>query len=408
MLHLTIILSGPPGFSLISKRKRWLFQVVSRFRTQKTDESYSNWTSVFLGSKGVRLSSMKKVSVVIPTFNRPDALTVAIWSVLLQSHTAYEIIVVGDCASQDTQVAIDKFSDQRIRYINLPLRCGDQSIPNAVGTQLAEGEYVAYLNHDDVWSPQHLEVGLAEMEVSESSWFIGKSMFAYDSVEDAVGRKPIFSEFSRDNRSWIEGFGKTYAYFEPNSSWIIAKEAVLAVGNWFPANKTRRTPVASLGLRVARKFGEPTWGKIPTVAKVMGEMNRRGGAVYGSESLEHRFLNHAIHKGKNSWFEGFELEQGVEFDRSRPVWDDFEDLTLIKKWIPITFPSKWAASLFRSTGIDLVEGVLGILGIKKGQILKNALVSRTGEKQQTNLTVEIVLKALEKIRANEEVGKRLT
>jgi glycosyltransferase involved in cell wall biosynthesis len=346
--------------------------------------------------KRISLIVVKTVSVIIPTFDRPDALAVAIWSALLQSHPALEIIVVGDSANAETQNAVESFSQSRIKFVNLPFRCGDQSIPNAIGTELATGEFVAYLNHDDVWGPKHLEQGLASMDRTGSKWFVGKSFFAHDSVEDIKGRRPIFSEISDSDRSCAEAFGKTYAYLEPNSSWIIEREAVLDVGNWLPANRSRRTPVASLGLKLARRFGEPSWGQNPTVAKIKGSINRRDGQAYGSISLEHEYLLYEILHKANSWFEDFQLEAGRRNDRMRAVSEDFQGVVGLRRKLLSICSKKWSARLFEKTGIDLVEFALGFAGVPRGQVLSKALIHRTGETHQKDLTVKSVLKELRK------------
>lgn len=339
---------------------------------------------------------MQTVSVIIPTFNRPDALTVAIWSALLQSHPAFEIIVVGDSANSETQTAVESFTSSKIKFINLPIRCGDQSIPNAIGTELATGDYVAYLNHDDVWSPLHLEAGLASVGSTGSKWFVGKSYFAYDSVEDRNGRRPIFSEVSDSDRSCARAFGKTFAYLEPNSSWMLERKAVIEVGNWLPANRSRRTPVASLGLRFARRFGEPAWAQTPTVAKIEGSLNRRNGQAYGSRSLEHEFLLHKILHEENCWFESIQLEPGFRVDRMKAASEDFQGVVGFRRKLLSIFSKKWSAKLFEITGIDLFEFALGFAGVPGGKVLSDELILRTGEMQQKAINVKSVLNDLRK------------
>lgn len=88
----------------------------------------------------------ESVSVVIATYNRPDTLLVAITSALAQTHPVEEVIVVGDCCNETTADALAGLNDSRVKYINLPVRCGEQAIPNAIGVLWATSTWVAFLN----------------------------------------------------------------------------------------------------------------------------------------------------------------------------------------------------------------------------------------------------------------------
>ena len=89
-------------------------------------------------------------------------LRYALQSALRQTVRDIEVIVVGDATTDDTAdvVAAIAKSDERVRFINLPKNVGDQSGPNNHGVDVARGHNVAFLNHDDLWWPDHLERGL--------------------------------------------------------------------------------------------------------------------------------------------------------------------------------------------------------------------------------------------------------
>lgn len=90
-------------------------------------------------------------------------LRYSIASALGQTFQSFEILVVGDGCTDDSAEVAASFGDPRVRWHNLPANTGSQSAPNNAGIALARGEYVAYLGHDDLWHPAHLEtlVGLA-------------------------------------------------------------------------------------------------------------------------------------------------------------------------------------------------------------------------------------------------------
>jgi glycosyltransferase involved in cell wall biosynthesis len=97
------------------------------------------------------------ISIVIPTYNWSNVLKLAIKSVLWQTYQNFEIIVVGDGCTDDSEEVVRSFNDSRIRWFNLEKNSGSQSIPNNVGIEKANGEWIAHLGHDDIWHPNHLE-----------------------------------------------------------------------------------------------------------------------------------------------------------------------------------------------------------------------------------------------------------
>jgi glycosyltransferase involved in cell wall biosynthesis len=99
-----------------------------------------------------------KVTVVIATYNRAKTLRYAVESVVWQTFKNFEVWVIGDACTDNTEEVMHTFSnDPRINWFNLAKNSGYQSRPNNEGIRRARGEYIAYLNHDDIWLPNHLE-----------------------------------------------------------------------------------------------------------------------------------------------------------------------------------------------------------------------------------------------------------
>ena len=95
----------------------------------------------------------------------------AIESVRNSRFADWELIVVGDACTDDTAACVAAFGDPRIRFVNLPERCGDQSGPNNHGVALSRGRYVAFLNHDDFYLPDHLATCVAALDAGGGSCF---------------------------------------------------------------------------------------------------------------------------------------------------------------------------------------------------------------------------------------------
>ena len=93
-------------------------------------------------------------SVVIPAFNRAHSLKRCIESVLNQTEQRFEIIVVDDGSTDNTKAVIDTIADSRVRYI-YKVNGGGSKARNT-GIDIAEGQFIAFLDSDDIFLPHHL------------------------------------------------------------------------------------------------------------------------------------------------------------------------------------------------------------------------------------------------------------
>jgi glycosyltransferase involved in cell wall biosynthesis len=109
----------------------------------------------------------KKVSVVIPFFNGVDWLCDAIQSVLDQTYNNLEIIVVNDGSPENVDDFLAKYGD-KIIYI-LKENGGPASARN-LGIDKATGEYIAFLDSDDIWLNNKIEKQISLMEISKAIW----------------------------------------------------------------------------------------------------------------------------------------------------------------------------------------------------------------------------------------------
>jgi len=102
------------------------------------------------------------VSVLVPTFNRPQYLSKALASVLQQSYRNLQLIVIND-GGEDVSNIVDSFRDPRLIFIN---RKENRGKPYSLNEALnrAEGKYVAYLDDDDIYYPNHIETLVNALE----------------------------------------------------------------------------------------------------------------------------------------------------------------------------------------------------------------------------------------------------
>ena len=161
------------------------------------------------------------VTVVVATYGRPEALVCALESVRYQTYPEWQVLVVGDCCDKDTQSALRPFlRDRRFRYVNLPFRCGEQSLPNVAGMAAAETEWLALLNHDDIWMPWHLERAMKSLKSTQAKFLIGRSAWTWGQPVDGHDA-PLLYGVTPTLSSGAEVFRSGFHLVEPASSWVL-------------------------------------------------------------------------------------------------------------------------------------------------------------------------------------------
>jgi glycosyltransferase involved in cell wall biosynthesis len=118
------------------------------------------------------------ISVIIPAYNRAQVIAEALQSVLDQTCTDYEIIVVDDGSTDETAEVIRGFTD-RVRYVYQENR-GSAAARNR-GLQEARGDYIAFLDSDDLFTPEKLQ---KQVEYLQHNPHIGMVYSAYSNIDD--------------------------------------------------------------------------------------------------------------------------------------------------------------------------------------------------------------------------------
>ncbi|OHB16209.1 MAG: hypothetical protein A2431_02255 [Candidatus Zambryskibacteria bacterium RIFOXYC1_FULL_39_10] len=111
------------------------------------------------------------ISICLPTYNRSKLLIErSVPSVLNQTYKNFELIIIGDHCTDDTEKNISKITDKRIRFYNIPKRSyryppttenhwfAGPVIANNEALKMVKGEWITRIDDDDIWTPDHLEV----------------------------------------------------------------------------------------------------------------------------------------------------------------------------------------------------------------------------------------------------------
>jgi hypothetical protein len=199
------------------------------------------------------------VSVVVATFNSRLTLACALDSVRRQSCRDFEVWVVGDACTDGSEAVVAALDDPRFHWTNLARNSGSQAGPNNEGLRRAHGRFVAYLGHDDLWFPWHLEtlVGTASAEGASLVHGLGV-MLGPDSIA-ATGPPRRGASYR--------------GHCVPPTNWLVGRALLHRVGPWGAADALGRPVdidvldrIAATGARIACaprlttiKFPSPYW-----------------------------------------------------------------------------------------------------------------------------------------------------
>lgn len=99
-----------------------------------------------------------QISVITPCYNAGPTIRETIDSVLQQTFKDWELLIIDDCSTDNSAEIIREYSsrDSRIKYFKTEEKSGSPSTPRNIGIDNASGEYIAFLDADDVWLPDKL------------------------------------------------------------------------------------------------------------------------------------------------------------------------------------------------------------------------------------------------------------
>ncbi len=188
------------------------------------------------------------VSVVIPTYDNPAGLRdVSLPSALSQTYSNIEVIVVGDGAADETAAAIEAVGDDRVRYFNRPIRgpypedpeqrwrvAGGPPFNDAVA--LASGAWLAPLDDDDAFLPDHVERLLDHARSTRAELAYGLiRQHRPGGATDTLGAfPPRWGEFTLQATIYLAGLGEIFAteladaVFEEPYDWSLARRMIRA------------------------------------------------------------------------------------------------------------------------------------------------------------------------------------
>ncbi len=186
-------------------------------------------------------------SVIIPMYNSELYISSTITSVLKQTFKNFELLIINDGSTDNSTEIVNQFNDTRIKLIT-KANGGVSSARNR-GIKEAKGEYIAFLDSDDYWHPNHLEFASKYLSINNN-------IVWYTSSQKNVNQITLKKEITLNNKfQYLNFFAGGIQFI--SSSNVIIKRNIVVKADGFPENI---------------KYGEDTvfWYKIGLMASKLG------------------------------------------------------------------------------------------------------------------------------------------
>ena len=150
-----------------------------------------------------------KISVILPVYNGEKYLAEAIDSILSQTYQNFELIIINDCSSDRTPEIISSFTDERIRIINNPSNMKISRSLNK-GIELAQGQFIARMDADDISLPERFQKQVAFLENYPDIGVVGSWIRRIDEKGNFINN--MFRETRPETIKWDLFFGSPIAH----------------------------------------------------------------------------------------------------------------------------------------------------------------------------------------------------
>lgn len=172
------------------------------------------------------------ISVIIPAYNAADLIGETLQALQAQTYSNWQLIVVEDGTEDGTETLVLSFAEQigqeRVKYLRHAFSRGVSAARNTA-IAAADGQYVALLDHDDLWKPEHLEKLVSRLETTASDFAYAPAEFFDSHTYTVTGiHGPQASEWADFPNSL---FNRSYI---PTSSVLIRRTALERVGGFDP------------------------------------------------------------------------------------------------------------------------------------------------------------------------------
>ena len=214
-----------------------------------------------------------RVSVIVLTYNRADMVKEAINSILSQTFEDFELIVVDNESTDNTEEVIKSYADERIRYFK-HRNNGLIAVNRNYGIGKAQGEYIAFCDDDDLWMPEKLEKQAKLLDSDKELGLVYSACYSIDENGNSKGDTNLST--SKPLRGNV--FDKLFQNnFIPMLTVMVRREVLSKVGEFDP--KYIIALDHDLWLRIAEHY------PIDFIAEPLAKYRIHGGNVSKNQEL---------------------------------------------------------------------------------------------------------------------------
>ena len=250
------------------------------------------------------MNNLPLVSVIVTTYNRADLLSETLDSIINQTYKIFELIVVDDGSTDNTEEVVKKYNDSRLQYIKTD-NWGGPARPRNIGIKQSKGKYIAFCDDDDIWLPQKLEKQIKCLDNSDTGMVF--------SMQKQFGITSIFSNYFGIGPLPFKKDTSTNALLQvnciPTSTVIIKKDLLDQIG-YFDERRSfiaiedndlwiRASKVATIGyipevLVLHRNHRNSIYENSDTIDQGMQELSNKHGFVNKKYSI-YNYKNNRIY-----------------------------------------------------------------------------------------------------------------
>ena len=258
--------------------------------------------------------------------------------------------------------------------------------------QLAQGEFISFLNHDDLFLRDHLDYSIEQITAQNSDFHIGLSANATElNYKDDETVIPVFTSLLPKSKDLSSLILSNPWLFEPSSFWLIRTSYAKAVGFWNPSTSLWRTPLRDWLMRAWRQGGKFSFGDKITGVKFYTLNLRQGAPLYTNITQEHDYMVQSFENESpeeiRQWIrQQIEAAQKTDLSTKSSKWRDDSRFLNIDwgYWENETMKyfhlRQILADLYLKRGIDPLNIRSRLLFRSKGSLHKKLIQKRTGEK----------------------------
>jgi glycosyltransferase involved in cell wall biosynthesis len=194
---------------------------------------------------------MDTVSVIIPVYNRADAIERCLDSVFNQTYPAIEVIVIDDGSTDDLAALLAPVMS-KIKFIRQDNQ--GQGAARNIGVKAASGHYLAFLDSDDWWAPEKLLEQMVSIKKSGFVWGHMKTLVVATNDGTLVNDKGYFGDWYRGRRSGIVAQDLLQTNFICTSSVLVEKNVLINSGGFCTDRSVQHFEDYELWLRLAVNY----------------------------------------------------------------------------------------------------------------------------------------------------------